>query len=372
MWISIQYRLQAYGFLSSSEVRDDGIANAGLLDQRAALEWLQRHAAALGADPKRVTIWGNSAGGGSVANQMILYGGEQDPPFSQAIPEYPWWQSYHNESTLEAQYQGLLDTTSCTSLTCLRSLPADVLANATQATIEAAYIPGSTASLYGFGDFYFGPTVDGNIIRQLPSQEFLQGHFTPVPMLVDRDEYEGVYFSNQTETTIAEETTDILTIFPAASDAFVTRLYQLYPPSDFNSTFFQRQSIYGDFIINCPTYYMATALSAVGVPVYKLRFAAGTELHAATQPFLLDVPPADSNNRTLGLLLRDYFISFAVEGDPNAVSYSGTVKPEWPLYFSDGGFNVLDVNYTMIGAIPDYDAGPRCDFFHGQSYIVRN
>ena len=65
VYVSTQYRLGAYGFLSSSEVRENGQANAGLLDQRSALEWVQRNIRAFGGDPAKVTIIGGSAGGGS-------------------------------------------------------------------------------------------------------------------------------------------------------------------------------------------------------------------------------------------------------------------------------------------------------------------
>jgi hypothetical protein len=47
----------------------------------------------------------------------------------------------------------------------------------------------SDPSLYAFGDFYYGPSVDGNLIRDLPSNEWKQGHFTKVPLLVDHDGY---------------------------------------------------------------------------------------------------------------------------------------------------------------------------------------
>jgi carboxylesterase type B len=65
VYVSTQYRLGAYGFLSSSEVRENGQANAGLLDQRSALEWIQRNIRSFGGDPSKVTIIGGSAGGGS-------------------------------------------------------------------------------------------------------------------------------------------------------------------------------------------------------------------------------------------------------------------------------------------------------------------
>jgi carboxylesterase type B len=85
IWVQIQYRLGPYGFLGGDAVQSDGTANAGLLDQRLALKWVQKHIAAFGGDPSRVTIWGGSAGGGSVINQMILHGGADDSLFSGAI-----------------------------------------------------------------------------------------------------------------------------------------------------------------------------------------------------------------------------------------------------------------------------------------------
>jgi hypothetical protein len=48
IYVSIQYRLGAFGFLSSVELRENGVANAGLLDQRAALMWVQRNIRAFG------------------------------------------------------------------------------------------------------------------------------------------------------------------------------------------------------------------------------------------------------------------------------------------------------------------------------------
>lgn len=85
IYVTIQYRLGPLGFLSSAEVKENGVANAGLLDQRAALDWVQRHIDKFGGDPDKVTIIGGSAGGGSVTAQMIMYGGVADPPFRAVI-----------------------------------------------------------------------------------------------------------------------------------------------------------------------------------------------------------------------------------------------------------------------------------------------
>ena len=75
--VIIQYRLGAFGFLSSEDVKQNGQVNAGLLDQRFALRWVQAHIRKFGGDPKKVTVAGESAGAGSVMLQAMAYGGKQ-------------------------------------------------------------------------------------------------------------------------------------------------------------------------------------------------------------------------------------------------------------------------------------------------------
>ena len=77
--VVIQYRLGAFGFLSSEDVKRKGRLNAGLLDQRFALQWVQAHIRRFGGDPHKVTIAGESAGAGAVMLQAMAYGGKQNP-----------------------------------------------------------------------------------------------------------------------------------------------------------------------------------------------------------------------------------------------------------------------------------------------------
>ena len=75
IFVAVNYRLGAFGFLGGSEVLADGAANLGLLDQRMGLEWVADNIAAFGGDPDAVTIWGESAGSISVFDQLALFDG---------------------------------------------------------------------------------------------------------------------------------------------------------------------------------------------------------------------------------------------------------------------------------------------------------
>ena len=61
IYVEVQYRLGMFGFLAGQQIMEDGVANAGLLDQRAALNWVQQYIFAFGGDPSRVTVSGEFA-----------------------------------------------------------------------------------------------------------------------------------------------------------------------------------------------------------------------------------------------------------------------------------------------------------------------
>ena len=64
--VGMNSRLGAFGFLSSDEVFRKGVVNAGVLDQQMALQWVQQYIHLFGGDKTKVTIFGESAGAGSV------------------------------------------------------------------------------------------------------------------------------------------------------------------------------------------------------------------------------------------------------------------------------------------------------------------
>jgi hypothetical protein len=80
--VEIQYRLGAFGQLASPDVRRHGKLNAGLLDQRFALQWVHKHISRFGGDPRRVTMGGESSGAASAMYQALAYDGREQGLFS--------------------------------------------------------------------------------------------------------------------------------------------------------------------------------------------------------------------------------------------------------------------------------------------------
>lgn len=80
--VEIQYRLGAFGQLASADVQQHGKLNVGLLDQRFALEWVQKYISTFGGDPARVTVGGESSGAASVMYQSLAYGGRDSGLFN--------------------------------------------------------------------------------------------------------------------------------------------------------------------------------------------------------------------------------------------------------------------------------------------------
>ncbi|KAJ5396967.1 hypothetical protein N7509_005080 [Penicillium cosmopolitanum] len=127
--VTLNYRLSAWGFISSSQVSDTGNTNLGLRDQRLALQWIRENIAAFGGDPDKVTIWGESAGGMSVGYHLTAYGGRDDKLFRAGIMESGGSIAAgpSNYTTYQSSYDEIVSQVDCTNtedtLQCLREVP---------------------------------------------------------------------------------------------------------------------------------------------------------------------------------------------------------------------------------------------------------
>ncbi|KAI1863342.1 uncharacterized protein JN550_009662 [Neoarthrinium moseri] len=400
IYVAVQYRLGSWGFLAGDEIKEDGTANAGLLDQRAALEWVQRNIHYFGGDPEKVTITGGSAGGGSVAMHMVMNGGDWNPP--QA--DYAWMTPMFDDQWQNIQYSYFLKGADCCDVACLRGRTTNELLNA-----EAfAYFAGYGSRQFGYGDFYWGPVIDGHIIRGHPFSEFRKGHFTKVPTLVTRNGYEGIMFTNQSIVTVEDSTNMLKTLWQDGDGTYVDIVRKLYPSDEYNSTlryglnivadsggpassaynfpdeFMRTQAVFGDALINCATTLLANAVATDGVASFKLVFNAGYQLHGATGPFVFnkDINPDGSldigfgypigGNTTLAGYMRDWYVSFVLNLEPNGYTYGLSPAPHWPRYGS-GGHEVMYVEKNAISAINDPEKSCQCKFLEmgrGNGYQI--
>ncbi|KAL2821670.1 Alpha/Beta hydrolase protein [Aspergillus granulosus] len=379
--VSIQYRLAAFGFLGGDEVAALGQPNAGLADQRLAMQWVQRHISSFGGDPSKITIQGASAGGGSVAYQYIWQGGEVSPPFRAGISDFTWWQTLPNTTQLAQQYQGVLNAANCSTLNCLRSLSSEEFYNVQQVVLNETW-------RYPSGIFYFGPYVDGHYIQNLPSLEVQAGHFSKRPLIISHDTNEGLIFTPTIDTQDQFENR-VAAVFPAAGPNFRNRINELYPPSTtglygYNASVGQQlrsDYFFGDVMVACPTYYLASSLSDAGVSVYKYVYALptfSTAVHGRLLELFVPTPDNDSSpSATLGRqFFKHYIPNFIMTSDPNDNSWLdgsptnnaalGNVA-EWPAYGAESQILFVNSTATPVLITTDLDATDRCDFLWAHS-----
>jgi para-nitrobenzyl esterase len=171
--VTLNYRLGLLGFLASAEL---GVANCGLLDQVAALEWVQREIEGLGGDPGNVTIVGESAGGKSV--ECLLAMPRARGMFHRAVAQ----SSYGSPMGFDAADERA--RTIATHLGIghgqmhrLRDVPLDRLL-AAEAGVAAAAGPPAIGAGGG------GPVVDAASLPVEPIEAIRQGHAAPVPLVV--------------------------------------------------------------------------------------------------------------------------------------------------------------------------------------------
>ncbi|OAX34806.1 alpha/beta-hydrolase [Rhizopogon vinicolor AM-OR11-026] len=175
--VSIQYRLGLFGFLAGEAVKEVGALNAGLLDQNYALQWVQAHIRSFGGDPTKVTIWGESAGAGSVVQHLVAHGGHTQPPlFKAAMTSSTFLPSQYNynDRIPEILYRKVVNGTKCGSnsdtLSCLRA-----------ADVNTLQTLNTNINLNGFyGTYTFVPVVDGTFIVERPTVTISKGRLNCV------------------------------------------------------------------------------------------------------------------------------------------------------------------------------------------------
>ncbi|KAK7017378.1 carboxylic ester hydrolase, partial [Favolaschia claudopus] len=328
--VTIQYRLGVFGFLAGAKVKENGSLNAGLLDQDFALRWVHQHIENFGGDASKVTIWGESAGAGSVLQQIVANDGKTEPQlFRAAITSSTFLPSQYDYNCRipELIYSEFVAQTNCSgaadSLACLRQADVDVLETANTNINSAAF----------YGTFALVPVVDGEFIRQRPTLSLSQGKVNGKMLLSVTNSNEGPGFVDQEAAASANATQYVLDLFPDLKAAQADKVYALYkalgePTSQLNA-------IMGDSIFVCPTYYLLRAFAGRS---FKGEMAILPALHGQDvldyfPSVFIDFPEIATafpfyNNTAFIDAFSQSFTSFAISLDPN-VKVTQTITPRW-------------------------------------------
>lgn len=357
----MNYRLGAFGFLSGPTLTQaNGTTNAGLYDQRMALEWIQKNIAKFGGDPKRVTLIGESAGGGSVLHQLMAFG-DTSVPFAQAIPQSPGYLPRLSNRYREAVLAKFLKYANASSVQDARSL--------SSATLQAANVRQITESPYG--TFAFNPDVDGNFIPAPPAELLQQGRFDKsVRIMVGHNADEGLLFTSPFLRTDSDVKQNVINFIPTMKndpEEMDYLLKNIYPEQEVNGTKpigqrgqIDRTALFnGDAFFICNFFFLAKAYQNTS---YAYKFSVPPALHGDDIAYTFYNGPSSlvPASKT-AMKMQQYIINFALSGSPN-----GPGLPKIGKFGEKGRtliFNATDVYETL-----DKSMQERCSWWEKGLY----
>ncbi len=176
--VTINYRLGVLGFLA---LDGDADANCGLRDQLAALAWVREHAGAFGGDPRSVTVFGESAGAGSILH--LLGSARRRGAFDRAIVQ-------SGEPRTLTTDEAALVTSEVARTVGLQTATASALRSVPVEQLVAAQADAAAATLATIGMMPFNPAIDGDVCDRTVLDAVRAGRADDVPLVIGttRDE----------------------------------------------------------------------------------------------------------------------------------------------------------------------------------------
>lgn len=292
--VTMNYRLGALGFFAHPALGKH--VNYGLLDQIAALKWVKRNISAFGGDPRRVTLSGESAGGGDTLALMTLSAARG--LFHQAIVQSGGgWEEPATFAARQAEGVALATRLGASTAEELRALPADKLATSGG-----------------------GITIDGRLLAEAPVKAFAAGRVVDVPLMIG---------SNSNEASLM----GLGVSAPSGAEAAYADL-----PTDAE----KKRQMFNDAVMGAPARWIAARTSS-GAPSFLYYFSyvperqrqtrPGTN-HASEIPFVFDsldavpgrTPLITPSERAAAALAHSCWVGFIKTGAPRCAGQ------DWPAY----------------------------------------
>ncbi|HQY60943.1 MAG TPA: carboxylesterase family protein [Polyangiaceae bacterium] len=360
--VTVNYRLGMLGFLGHSALAAEGggtggTGNYGLQDLAAAVAWAKRHAAALGGDPARLMVFGESAGG---LNVCSLLAAKSPVGFSAAAIQSGGCAA---RTLADAQEQGVavVAAAKCDAdpdvLACLRGLAGADLLKAYPTSVNVA----------GAGNGW-GATVDNSFLDQKPLDVIASGRHAKVPVVIGAN-------ANETSRSVplrfaatdAEYRAAVQTLFGAT---FGPTVLARYPSASYPSPWAAFVALTSQAKFICPSRRIAKALTTAGSPAYRYYFdhpldnspilkAFGT-FHGVDVAYMfgkLDVggyTPSEVE-KDLSRAFMLYWSTHAATGAPGGAGLTA-----WPKY-DPAKDNSLGIGTTT--AVREGLHQPNCDFW---------
>jgi para-nitrobenzyl esterase len=381
--VTVNYRLGIFGFFSHPDLTKESAhrasGNYGMLDQVAALEWVQKNIAAFGGDPKHVTVGGESAGSISVSALMAS-------PLSKNLMAAALGESGALISTLPPKALAVTEKDGVTfgekagaaSIADLRALTADKImeltapvggrggrgAPAPSAAPAVPAVPPAPA-------LSFSVNLDGYFLPRTLSQIFEAGEQAKIPLLAGSNSAEQGANSvlGQAEPTVENFAAAIHRLYPDDAD----RVLKVYAPTTPDEVIQAATDLASARFISHGTWKWAELQAKTGgKPVYRYYYArirprylgmpgetpsaAGgrgggavprgaahsAEIQYALGNLDLDTRYAwDADDHKVSQIMQDYFANFIRTFNPN-----GTGLPEWPSYSAKNNYARIHIDVT--------------------------
>ncbi|MFB5762815.1 carboxylesterase/lipase family protein [Paenibacillus medicaginis] len=345
--VTINYRLGPFGFLHLSPFGEDLVSNAGLLDQIAALQWVQENIREFGGDPDNVTIFGESAGAMSIAALLAM----------------PAARGLFRKAILQSGASQVLNPKNAAGLAAafLHELGVDASSRERLSTLPTEVIAAAGFKLYEkFGSsgvaMLFQPVIDGSSLPEEPQKAIEQGAAQDVAIMIGTNRDEGAYFVRGPEHLISAE---------AAAQA-IQAMTGLTHAAELSGRY--PVSVEGQAQLMTDLYFWRSAVQyASGQagygPVWMYRFDwclqghpfLGKSVHGAEIAFVFDNQQQlkelnitlTEEMKRLSRWMQDAWVSFARSGNPS------TPELDWPRYDLNERATVIFNCDTTIVRDPD-------------------